>query len=174
MSRAPRAFTLIELLAAIAIIAVLAAIVIGAGRHASEAGKTARTRAELVALVSALEAYKRHYGDYPRTRDAAVMLQSLAGRRGPNGEATRGAVLLEPARFTTRNGLNPLQSANAMLLDPWGNAYVYAYAARGAGWTNPSFVLYACGPDGVDDAALQTGYPQTEAAANLDNLYATP
>ncbi len=173
--RACRAFTLLELLAVLGIIAVLAAIVIGVGRRASESGKAARAKAELATLGAALESYRLAYGDYPRTGDAAIMLQSLLGKKGPAGTTlpTAGRPLLETARFTFRNGADPFTDASAVLLDPWERPYVYAYKSV-TPWTNPSFVLYSAGPDGLDTPTLLAGgFPDVATAGNADNLHAS-
>ena len=158
-------FTLLELLAVIAIIAVLSGIVIGAGRRASESGKVARTKAELAALGAALETYTLNYGDYPRTDDEAQLLRALLGRRGPASDAAIGGrAVLETARFTITGG---------QLLDPWERPYAYAYKVPAGGWTNPGFVLYSAGPDGGDNAALLPGgFPEVASTANADNIHA--
>ncbi len=177
--RRPRAFTLLELLAVIAIIAVLTGIVIGVGRRASEAGKTARAKAELAALSAALEGYKLQYGDYPRTNDPARLMQSLIGKLGPAGNPTNGRVLLETAKFAISlptapdAPLDPLIESNAVLLDPWGQPYRYVYKVPAGGWSNPAFVLYSIGPDGADSPTLLAGgFIDVAAEANADNLYA--
>lgn len=177
MFRASRAFTLIELLTVIAIIGILAAIIIGAGRRAAESGRIARTQAELAALSTSLEAYKRQYGDYPRTNDSRQLLQALVGRLDPNRNlpATSGRVLLDLALFAVRDEADPLTDTNAVLLDPWDTAYAYAYKMPPTNWTNPSFVLYSFGPDQVADGTLNAGgYLNREAEPNLDNVYASP
>jgi prepilin-type N-terminal cleavage/methylation domain-containing protein len=46
-------FTLIELLTVIALIGLLTGIVIGAGRHAAERGRSARAKAELACVPTA-------------------------------------------------------------------------------------------------------------------------
>ncbi|MBL9186400.1 MAG: prepilin-type N-terminal cleavage/methylation domain-containing protein [Opitutaceae bacterium] len=61
------AFTLIELLTVVAVIAILATFAVGAVRGAKERANIARARSELAALVTALEEFKRRYGDYPQT-----------------------------------------------------------------------------------------------------------
>lgn len=165
-----RAFTLIELLTVIAIIAVLAGIVIGMGRHASQTGKIARTKAELAAISTALEAYKRQYGDYPRTSDAALMLQSLVGKLGPNNNAVQGRVLLDLALFTTKDAADPVQNSSAELIDPWEHAYAYHYFSTTG---QRGYVLYSAGPDGVALAPTGLNSQNRDAADNLDNLYAS-
>lgn len=186
------AFTLLELLAVITIIAILVGIVIGVGRRASEAGKTARAKAELAALGAALETYKRTYGDYPRvspdslgtdTGSGQALYAALNGQRGPQPASAnfpmRQRVLLEKSRFALAHPAAADDAVNA-LLDPWGNPYRYAYNP-GAAWRNSSFVLLSAGPDGsatlpipadgIIDAAyeamLSDGRP-----LNLDNIYA--
>jgi len=163
---------LLELLVVIGVIAILTGIVIGVGRHASESGRTARARAELAALSTALEAYKLTYGDYPRTDMPARLLQSLIGKRSPTYLPVTGRALIEIARFTTGGALDPFTNEAAELIDPWEHPYRYAYKSQ-AGWTNPYYVLYSAGPDGLATAALLPGgFPDIAAAGNADNLQA--
>lgn len=165
-------FTLLELLAVVGIIAILAGLVLGVGRRAVESGKIARAKSEVVALSAALEAYRRSYGDYPQTDDEARLLQALLGRRGPLNHAIAGRTLIETAKFTTAAALDPFANNSAVLIDPWGQPYVYAYKSQ-TPWTNPGFVLYSIGPDGADSPALLTGgLIDSAPTANDDNLYA--
>lgn len=159
------AFTLLELLAVIALVAILSGIAIGVGRRASDRGRIARAQAELAAIGAALGAYQRTYGDYPRTNDPAQLLQALLGRRGPASEAAvNGRALLETARFAV---------AGDVLVDPWGRPYVYVYKMPAAGWTNSGFVLYSAGPDQSDFSRLSSGgFADATAAANADNIHA--
>ena len=59
------AFTLIELLVVIAIIGLLAGLVVGGTRYAGSKMKENRVRAELNALVTAIEAYHAKFNQYP-------------------------------------------------------------------------------------------------------------
>ncbi|MDO8542869.1 MAG: prepilin-type N-terminal cleavage/methylation domain-containing protein [Opitutaceae bacterium] len=61
-----RAFTLVELLTSMAVLAILATITIGAVRGVKERASIAQARADLAALSTALEEFKRHFGDYPQ------------------------------------------------------------------------------------------------------------
>jgi prepilin-type N-terminal cleavage/methylation domain-containing protein len=72
-SRAPtsRAFSLIELLTVMAVMAILGGIAVGAIKGAKQRASLARARGELAALGTALEEYKRVYGDYPQLFDVA-------------------------------------------------------------------------------------------------------
>lgn len=166
------AFTLLELLAVIGVIAVLTGLVIGVGRRASDTGKTARARAELVALSAALESYRLVHGDYPRTDDPAHLLQSLIGKRAPDYTPANARPHLEVARFRTAGAADPFVTADAELLDPWERAYRYAYKSQ-VPWSNPSYVLYSSGSDGsATPALLAGGFPDHTAQDNADNLHA--
>lgn len=179
-SRPARAFTLLELLIVVVLIAGLTGLVLGVGQRAADASRGARAQAELAALAGALEAYRAASGDYPRTGDAASLLQALLGRRDPAGQALAAvrAPFFDSARFhiarpdTPDLPRDPSIDAQAVLLDPWGRPYRYAFKTR-TPWTNPGFVLYTAGPDGADEASLLTGgYADRTAAANQDNLEA--
>jgi len=59
------AFTLIELLVVISIIALLASLIVGLARYAGQSNKRSRVQAELNQVITAIEAYKAHFGHYP-------------------------------------------------------------------------------------------------------------
>ncbi len=82
-----RAFTLIELLSAMAVVAILATITIGSIRGVKERAKMARARSDLAALSTALEEFKRHYGDYPQLGEFAQAPATPTGVSAtlPNG-----------------------------------------------------------------------------------------
>lgn len=175
----PAAFTLLELLGVLALLAALGAMMLGVGRRASDAAKAARARGELAALAAALEGYRREHGDYPRTGDCAVLLQSLLGRLTPDGAAPpRGdrprlelAKLSIAAPHDPERPVDPFENAAAVPVDPWGQPYRYAFKTL-AGWSNPGFVLYSCGPDRRDwPALLPGGHPDNAAPANADNVH---
>lgn len=65
------AFTLIELLAVMAIIAVLTTFAFGIIKGVREHAAVQRAKAELAILAGALEEYRRYYGDYPQTGEFA-------------------------------------------------------------------------------------------------------
>ncbi len=166
----PRAFTLLELLAVIAVVAILTAIVIGAGQSAVERGKVARARAELAVLAAALESYKATHGDFPRTDDSSHFLQALMGQRGPDQRRHAGRALIDAARFTM--SADPQGNETAVLLDPWGQPYVYAYKSA-PGWINPAYVLSSPGPDQLNYGTLLSGgFPDVTAPGNADNIHA--
>jgi prepilin-type N-terminal cleavage/methylation domain-containing protein len=59
------AFTLIELLVVISIIALLASLVVGLASSAAKSQKRGRIQAELNQVITAIDAYKAHFGHYP-------------------------------------------------------------------------------------------------------------
>ena len=59
-------FTIVELLTVMAVIALLSSMTIGAVRGARQRSYIAHARSDLAVLVTALEQFKRLYGDYPQ------------------------------------------------------------------------------------------------------------
>jgi prepilin-type N-terminal cleavage/methylation domain-containing protein len=107
-SRRSHAFTLLELLAVIAIITVLASFTFGIIRSIKQGANLARARAELSHLVQALEDYKRHYGDYPQTGPSAANSQRVTGAAGPGLNSAQARLfnaligVYGPTNFNTR------------------------------------------------------------------------
>ena len=119
---AQRAFTLVELITVMAIIVLVSGLVLASGTRTNATAQSARARAELAALGSALESYKIAFGDYPRTADAAVLLQSLIGKRGPTQVEINGKCFLDLAPFATFGDLDPFATTSAEVVDPWGQS----------------------------------------------------
>jgi len=167
-----RAFTLLELLAVITIIALLTGLALGGGHRANEAGRVARAKVELALLAAALADYHRIHGDFPQTSDGARLLQSLIGQRDPLNAPVTTRSLIELAHFTTAESRDPFADESAVLIDPWGRPYRYAYKSE-ASWSNSGYILYSVGPDGCDSAALLTGgFADPTPPENADNIYA--
>lgn len=166
------AFTLLEVLVTMTIVIALCAISLRATHRASQASRVARARSELAAFSVALEEYRRLCGDYPRTNDSARLLQSLIGRRGPRDETIALRSFVELTRFTIGGSLDPFSDSMAVVVDPWGQPYRYAYKTQSP-WDNPNYVLYSVGSDGADSAPiLPGGYVNSAPVENADNLYA--
>ena len=95
---ARRGFTLGELLVVIVIIGILAGLVVGLSGTASYKMRESRTRAELVAIETAIEAYKAKFGHYPPCNPDDPALNSLYY------ELT--GALYSPARKTFRDPMS--------------------------------------------------------------------
>ena len=120
---AHKGFTLLELLVVVAIIGLLAAFV--GPRVFGHLGKSEVTtaKAQIEALVRALDAYRLDKGNYP---DSAQGLQALVVR---------------PADAAKWNG--PYLQKDVPL-DPWGHPYLYKFPGA-----QHEFDLISYGRDGV-------------------------
>jgi len=120
---AHQGFTLLELLVVVAIIGLLAAFV--GPRVFGHLGKSEVTtaKAQIEALVRALDAYRLDMGNYP---DSAQGLQALVVR---------------PADAAKWNG--PYLQKDVPL-DPWGHPYLYKFPGA-----QREFDLISYGRDGV-------------------------
>jgi len=124
-------FSLLELLVVVAIIALLTSYVAPRMRGQLSKGEQATARAQIDALVKAIEAYRMDTGHYPA---AAVGLAGLTAR--PDGETKWGGPYLQ----------------KALPLDPWGTPYRYTIPGRAADYEVAS--LGSDGrPGGDGDAA---------------------
>jgi len=103
-------FTLVELLTVIAIIAVLSSLTFGLVRGSKQRASLARAKAELSALSQALEAYKRHYGDYPQTgalgQATAVIAGDIGATQAQSALFNALTGVFSPRQFTAATRLN--------------------------------------------------------------------
>lgn len=127
-SRAPRAFSLIELLLVLVILAVLAAVIVPKFTRRSEQARITAARTDLSVLSTALSTFEIDNGRYPTAQEG---LEALITQ--PPGLTTWHA------RYIER--LNP---------DPWGNPYVYRIPGQ---HNTDSYDLYSFGPDGQEGSA---------------------
>ena len=200
-SRRP-AFTLIELLVVLSIVLILGGLTVGVLPGVRNAQARAQAQAEIVLIAQGLEQFKVRYGDYPwisSTKstqpsknpinlNATKLFHSLWGwmalEENSSGTLVMSDLTKPGERFIDPMHLNfqtMLPSAdtppsNTYLVDPWGNAYVYAYNKSNAGctWDNFGYVLYSQGPDGACvevDAGGRLTDAVRDASKNRDNIY---
>ncbi|MFT4901093.1 MAG: general secretion pathway protein G [Lentimonas sp.] len=192
---AQRGFTLIELLMVIAILAILSGLSFGVFQGIQSAQNRAQAKAELSVLAQALELFKSANGDYPITNDVenddngVVLSKSLLGwkefvagsppkfKDKTNVPSSGPKSYIDLGTFFT-SGTMPesinKKPTNLILLDPWGNPYVYAYKESSA-WSNFGYVLYSAGTDGVHESVSADGVMTATIrndANNADNIYA--
>jgi general secretion pathway protein G len=139
VARAPRTsagFTLLEILIALAILGMLVALsVTKLGSVFS--GASADTAKIFVndSLKTALTTYRIQVGDYPSTAEG---LQALI--TAPTGKEDRWH--------------GPYIDSKTVPVDPWKNAYKYAYPGI---HNKDGYDLWSMGPDGVDGTADDIG-----------------
>jgi prepilin-type N-terminal cleavage/methylation domain-containing protein len=96
------AFTLIELLVVISIIGVLAGLIIPLSGVAVTKMRISRVKAELNALVTAIETYKLEVGEYPPDNGALQNLSATDARYASNAALNPLYYELSGAIFTNR------------------------------------------------------------------------
>ena len=125
-------FTLLELLTAITVIGILVTISIGAIAGAKERAKIARARGELAALATALEQFKRLYGDYPQTGEftQAPATPTGATPTNPNGTGP-GANAAQAKLFNCLTGVFGARNLTSRMNGPNFLADVHKFTVNG-------------------------------------------
>jgi general secretion pathway protein G len=115
-------FTLIELLVVVAVIAVLAGLTLAALGGVNQKAARDRTKAEVSALVNAMESYRSQRGAYPP-----------ADQKNYSGNVPYDEIATYMESFSG-------SVSNSSVVDPYGGNYIYLKP----GLTNPaSFDLYS-------------------------------
>ena len=108
-------FTLIEMLAVMAIIGILAGLILGVSSYASRKASESKAIAEMEKIKNGCEEYKIKYGKYPGTNDTRIIGNDLQ------------AISKFVSDLEYTNGVSdPLTGPAATtdgIADPWGNAY---------------------------------------------------
>jgi prepilin-type N-terminal cleavage/methylation domain-containing protein len=129
-------FTLVELLVVISIVGLLAGVMSVAIPRAMEAGKKAKVKGELTAIVAAVKAYKQEYGQWPVAKSqmdsVADEYNSWYGPPTTESESKDLMRILSGDMTVQKDGqtMNPkgvrfLEGAktDGTFQDPWGNQY---------------------------------------------------
>ena len=114
-----RAFTLIELLAVIAIIAILAGLLLNTAGYIQKKGAMSRAETEIAALAVALENYKTDNGEYPQGNN-------VSGVNAP-GSNTFLLNSLMPTNGKVYFEFNKSMTSAGNVVDPFGENYGYQY-----------------------------------------------
>ena len=138
-------FTLVELLVVISIVGLLAGLMSVAIPRAMEAGKKAKVKGELTAIVAAVKAYKQEYGRWPATEPISAnssaefgawygpskwasgtglsrgkdLIKILSGQNVGAGLGSTWPTLMNPKQVRFLEGAQ----SDGTFLDPWGIQY---------------------------------------------------
>jgi len=165
-------FTLVELLAVVAIIAMLLAIVLGGALYTKQKSNITRARAEVAALGMAMESFKNDYGRYP-TSGLVRALGAFSGAGTLSPVITNGSLLylqlvspksyynFKPSQLLVYTNSATIiygtgtQTFNAFtcIIDPWGHPYNYyrTYPVQADQVNQMTFDLWSCGPNGANE-----------------------
>ena len=132
-------FTLVELLVVIAILGILISLVTAGAQAARRRGAVTKAKATISALETAIAMYEGDMGRYPSTGNAELV---AALQDDPDNVDWNGPYM-EFKEEELKGGV---------LLDPWGNPYVYVSVNGGSPQHRPrSYDVYSLGPNGADD-----------------------
>ena len=172
------AFTLIELLAVIAIMGILAGILMPALSKAREKAKVGKCIATIASLQTALSMYQVDYGVYPASSDSGTQRNGNSHHGDFDGvpnnfvaaltASTKGGPYMEfKGKDLYDDGSSTGSGHKYVLKDPWGNAYIYvcrkardgsivssSYGPFHPDTTTPSnnsYNIYSLGPDKKTD-----------------------
>ncbi|MDR1528486.1 MAG: type II secretion system protein GspG [Puniceicoccales bacterium] len=128
-------FTLLETIAVIAIIIICFVLFKVIHNYRSDDIKSNMVQEELALLNCAIEMFKSDNGFYPVCASPTVDL---------NAKELYGKLLTKINSFA---GYHRWQVIEGMLIDPWGNPYVYKCNSK----DSPTYVLFSVGPNGYID-----------------------
>jgi len=161
-------FTLIELLAVIAVIIILAGLILSTAGYVQKKGARSRAEAEIAAMSAALESYKADNGIYPRdatktdlvdpaaspipTMASQFLYERLSGNSAATLQPISGAksyFAFKPQMLGGTRDTSTNITAVSYIRDPFGNSYGYSTAkASGAAFGyNPTFDLWSIADD---------------------------
>lgn len=135
-SRSSSAFTLMEILVALAILGLLVGLAVSKVGNIFGGAQVSTARLFVQdSMKTALTTYRIQVGDYPSTQEG---LQALI--TAPSGKEDRWH--------------GPYIEGSKVPLDPWGHEYKYVYPGQ---HNKDGYDLWSLGPDGVDGTADDIG-----------------
>lgn len=157
------AFTLIELMAVIAIMVILAALVLGGLGFVRDKQASSQAKIQMALLSKAIQEFKHDHGFYPPSEDgdgtnqSQELFKALYWEGAQDPEKKIYLPELDPA--TSKQGWTSAPASDGtIIVDPWGKEYRYrsAFGAPAADGTvpanedteNPDFDLWSVGKDG--------------------------
>jgi general secretion pathway protein G len=149
LNSVPRAFTLVEMMAVIALIVVLVGLVIGAAKYAETKAARSRAEVEIATMEAALESYKADNGIYPNTA-------LPRGNVGNSANLVASLVGGSKKYYGFKLGQTQVVAAVVCFIDPFGRPYNYYCTTppvAGDQENKSTFDLWSYGPDGQDNTA---------------------
>lgn len=134
-------FTLIEVLAVIAIMAMLMGMILSGGNQAKKRARIYKTKAMIASLDTALALYHTDFGTYPAASNLTLVndLADVAGNATNND--WHGPYM--SFKNQDLSGIIP----SATVIDPWGTDYSYTLG------TVPAYEIKSLGPDKVNNTS---------------------
>lgn len=169
-----RYFTLVEILAVVAIIGLLMGIGIGVYNVAMNSAKRAKTQTTIKKLEVTLEAFKVKYGYYPQVMDERVFYLDLtpAGVAVPTSPSDETQYFWKTIDYESMKSsstrIDKTDSSNwrYYLVDGWGHPIYY----RTPGMKNKSsFDIVSTGPDGRIGDNVVVGSGSTKLLYEFDS-----
>lgn len=174
-------FTLVEVLAVVALVSLLAAIGFGAYSYAMNASRESNTKALLKRIEAGLESCRTKYGYYPASTsfgmvkfklDSSNLISDVAfnvADSSPNGTALSDEMRKEFLRVVEEESLKKGKTGDFVLEDSWGGAIYYRYPGQ---INKGGFDLIAPGADGGFGSGKAENPPEpTEGSLTQERDY---
>lgn len=164
-------FTLVEVLAVVALVSLLAAIGFGAYSYAMNASRESNTKALLKRIEAGLESCRTKYGYYPASQNFRWILIQLdtstklvsgiqfdvsSSETGMSGTSLSDEMREEFLRVIEEESLKKGKTGDFVLEDSWGGAIYYRYPGQ---INRGGFDLIAPGADGRFGSSNETTPP---------------
>lgn len=164
-------FTLVEVLAVVALVSLLAAIGFGAYSYAMNASRESNTKALLKRIEAGLESCRTKYGYYPASQNFRWILIQLdtstklvsgiqfdvsSSETGMSGTSLSDEMRMEFLRVIEEESLKKGKTGDFVLEDSWGGAIYYRYPGQ---INKGGFDLIAPGADGRFGSGNETTPP---------------